>query len=351
MNSSSANPLKRSYNPNYSDIKDADETKSQKSDDPRSSKVQKVAISSLPVPSFSNLNGNPTPIISPAKQTTEDKFLSELDEQFKAMHRKTFIDSSSFYKLSEYSVACQNSNYNRYTNVLPKNGNIAYAIVDQENIYVNASKINLGSYHYIAAQGPTKKTLASFLMMTYTQDALGICITTKAVEGFNSKCYGYWEFKEEQCLDCEKVGVINYTISKSASVDENLEGLEILDLVITPKGLEPKKFPIYRVLNWSDHGAITVDLCKSLVSKLPTDLTKKPLIVHCSAGLGRTGVVILAHSMVYEPSYAIKFTENLNQTAEEILSLMRDQRANMVQTKEQYRLAVSTAKQLLDNKF
>lgn len=68
------------------------------------------------------------------------------------------------------------------------------------------------------------------------------------------------------------------------------------------------------------------------------NVNKGPLIIHCSAGIGRTGVFCAVHSMLKKLEHDMKSrpdVEPIINMVDAVLYL-RQQRSGMIQTKEQY---------------
>jgi len=96
----------------------------------------------------------------------------------------------------------------------------------------------------------------------------------------------------------------------------------------------------YQYVEWPDHGlpfvsATFLGLCETVNEFNPPN---SPIVVHCSAGIGRTGTFCTVHTILEK----LKEDMKDNPTKEPCFSVletvlwMRDQRPGMVQTKEQY---------------
>ncbi|XP_041347200.1 receptor-type tyrosine-protein phosphatase alpha-like [Gigantopelta aegis] len=99
-----------------------------------------------------------------------------------------------------------------------------------------------------------------------------------------------------------------------------------------------KTFDHYHFTSWPDHGVPKVlDLLEFFWLTRATHPTRPgPVLVHCSAGIGRTGTYIALHIL----------TDEMNKTGRmnilEMMTKIRDQRKNMVQTKSQYECIFTT---------
>ena len=98
----------------------------------------------------------------------------------------------------------------------------------------------------------------------------------------------------------------------------------------TAKGSAPLKVTQYHFTGWPDHGVpqngvTLINFIKRVRTAHPYR-DSRPLLVHCSAGVGRTGAFIVLDSMLQR----MKAEENLN--IYEFLKQLRAQRVLMVQT-------------------
>ena len=167
-----------------------------------------------------------------------------------------------------------------------------------------------------------------------------IVMLTNTHEKGREKCYAYYPTKMASCLEfgtvrvcledeCEKDGIIQRDIAVSRTC--------------APGAVHRVKH--YQLKNWPDHGVPeSPEDIYCILDKL-SGLTPKdgPPVVHCSAGVGRTGVG-LALDIVLRRGAALGQTEVQNLLPEVILSAidiqavvlgMRHQRAFMVQTAHQ----------------
>ncbi|RCN24469.1 Protein-tyrosine phosphatase [Ancylostoma caninum] len=86
----------------------------------------------------------------------------------------------------------------------------------------------------------------------------------------------------------------------------------------------------YHWMDWPDRGVPEADLAPiALLSRLKECTT--PIIVHCSAGIGRTGsIVLIEHAMelLHQPAPLLEISGYLTE--------LRKQRNNSIQTEHQY---------------
>ncbi|CAI8013028.1 Receptor-type tyrosine-protein phosphatase F [Geodia barretti] len=187
-----------------------------------------------------------------------------------------------------------NRNKNRYINIIPyDHSRVILAL--QENTpgsdYINASYIDgyRRNNQYIATQGPTTTTLADFWRMVWELDCPTIVMVTKLEEEDKRKCEQYWP-----SYGSTTYGNVQVTLKEA----ENLAEYSIRTFSITPlAGQSSAQMPVREVkqfhfLKWPDHGVPNYATALLHFRKrvhLYHPLKRGPMIVHCSAGVGRTG--------------------------------------------------------------
>uniref|UniRef100_A0A669CM16 Protein tyrosine phosphatase receptor type O n=1 Tax=Oreochromis niloticus TaxID=8128 RepID=A0A669CM16_ORENI len=220
---------------------------------------------------------------------------------------------------------------NRYTNILPYDFSRVKLISmhnDEGSDYINANYIP-GYRHnkeYIATQGPLPETRNDFWKMVLQQKSPIIVMLTQCSERRRVKCDHYWPFNEDPVMYGE---VSVELLSESESPEWIIrkfrlgyadESQDVLHLNYT---------------SWPDHGVPTVNAIESILQfvhivRQQANRTKDPIIVHCSAGVGRTGTFI-ALDRLMQHIREHEYVDILGMVSE-----MRSHRLSMVQTEEQY---------------
>jgi len=234
-----------------------------------------------------------------------------------------------------------NSQKNRYQNVLAPEQTRVKLSEREGSDYVNANYIDgqiPGSEKaYIASQGPVQAILVDFWRMTWETKTSVILMLTKEVENARLKCDAYWPEVDTPLI------LENFKISLQ-DIDEKDE-LTIRTLVLentseTETEKEKRIIHQFQYTAWPDHGVpVSTTAFLELAEKADiANETKGPILVHCSAGIGRTGTFCTIHSTLKKVELELK--EHPDEVpkiniAEEVLAL-RKQRPNMVQTVEQY---------------
>uniref|UniRef100_A0A8C0UGG0 Receptor-type tyrosine-protein phosphatase eta n=1 Tax=Cyanistes caeruleus TaxID=156563 RepID=A0A8C0UGG0_CYACU len=225
----------------------------------------------------------------------------------------------------------ENRGKNRYNNVLPydisrvKLSNQSSGTGD----YINANY--MPGYNskkaFIAAQGPLPNTVEDFWQMIWEKNIYSIVMLTKCVEQARTKCEQYWPDKQPKSYGDIVVTMVSEVVLPEWTIrDFTVEKSN------TPESHTVRQF---HFTSWPDHGVPeTTDLLISfrhLVheynSQNPMD---SPTLVHCSAGVGRTGTFIAIDRLIQQMEM-----ENTVDVYGVVYDL-RMHRPLMVQTEDQY---------------
>ncbi|XP_052095466.1 receptor-type tyrosine-protein phosphatase kappa-like isoform X3 [Mytilus californianus] len=228
----------------------------------------------------------------------------------------------------EVAQKSENKIKNRYGNIIAYDHSrvILTPVADDVNDdYTNANYIDgyKREKAYIAAQGPTKPTIDDIWRMVWQEDSKTIIMLTNPTETGKKKCEQYWPIEGKQ----EYAGLIVEFLECQYLPDFSIRTFRISK---DDKTTVVKQF---HYTTWPDHGVPRFGNSLLLFRqkiRLHDNLDNGPPIIHCSAGVGRTGTYIA-------------IDVNLDQAKNEgivdvhnFVQLMRTQRVNMVQTLEQY---------------
>ncbi|KAL4234479.1 hypothetical protein ACF0H5_006124 [Mactra antiquata] len=195
--------------------------------------------------------------------------------------------------------------------------------------YINASYIK--GYNkdraYIASQGPTVKNKNEFWRMIWENNVNLIAMVTKLIEETKNKCTQYWA-ENGNGKTFGKVTVFTES-------EEEFAEYSIRRLKITYDGEKENRYVLHYIYTaWPDKNIphSTCSLLHFWQKVRKNDANKaNPWLVHCSAGIGRTGTFI-AIDYLYDQGRDAGYID-INACVRQL----RDQRVNMVQMKEQYR--------------
>ncbi|XP_077438821.1 tyrosine-protein phosphatase non-receptor type 13 isoform X2 [Vanacampus margaritifer] len=223
--------------------------------------------------------------------------------------------------------APENRDKNRYRDILPYDK--TRVTLGEKRDYINASHIRMQAgdeaLSYISCQGPLPSTVTAFWQMIWENKADVIAMMTQEVERGRVKCHKYWPEKPNEPLDTGKyhVHLVNQQCLEYFHI-------KVIRMVETETA-ETHNVHHLKFTHWPDHGV--PHYSKQLVRfirYLRSVHHQGPVTVHCSAGIGRSGVLICTDII-------LSLTErDLPINVSNIVKEMRLQRHGMIQTKEQY---------------
>ncbi|XP_032884717.1 receptor-type tyrosine-protein phosphatase F isoform X9 [Amblyraja radiata] len=219
---------------------------------------------------------------------------------------------------------------NRYANVIAyDHSRVILTSVDgvPGSDYINANYID--GYRkqnaYIATQGPLPETLSDFWRMVWEQRTVTIVMMTRLEEKSRVKCDQYWP-----CRGTETYGMIQVTLLDTVE----LATYSVRTFAIYKNGSsEKREVRQFQFMAWPDHGVPEyptpiLAFLRRVQTCNPPDAG--PMVVHCSAGVGRTGCFVVIDAMLER----VKLEKTVDIYGH--VTCMRAQRNYMVQTEDQY---------------
>lgn len=268
-------------------------------------------------------------------------------------HTEQALTQKSHPWTFQAGIERKNGPRNRYSNVFPwdyTRVHLPKSISGTD--YINASWIKLERNQYIAAQGPLDNTIHHFWAMCFDQaqhqksDVIFVAMVTPLVEQNREKCAKYWPSKKEGRWDLSKamreefVELTDFTL---AWVSETVhEDLVMTKLKVECKGVV-KTVVHCHYAAWKD--TLAPESPRALISlskewrryqKIYPELVP---VVHCSAGVGRTGTFIAIDHFLNS-----SILRTHSDPVFDTVRALRDQRMMMVQTLSQYCFLYDTAR-------
>ncbi|XP_061185094.1 receptor-type tyrosine-protein phosphatase alpha-like [Saccostrea echinata] len=218
---------------------------------------------------------------------------------------------------------------NRFKSVYPYDHS-RISLRDTQDDYIHANYIqNVNNEKtYIASQGPKKNTIDDFWAMVYQENVSVIVMLTNLVEGKKKKCEKYWP---ERGIDALHGQIRVHFVNEKQYANYIIRSFRIYK---SQQSDTSRKVTQFHYTQWPDHGVpdpISLVLFHKHVRRaLEKANIKWPLLVHCSAGIGRSGTFIALDAL---------HQQGLNTgviNVAEYVSKMREDRMNMVQNVDQY---------------
>uniref|UniRef100_A0A4W3J8K6 Tyrosine-protein phosphatase non-receptor type n=1 Tax=Callorhinchus milii TaxID=7868 RepID=A0A4W3J8K6_CALMI len=238
----------------------------------------------------------------------------------------------------------ENKNKNRYKNILPFDH--TRVVLDDGDMnepgsdYINANFIlrreaesRCPKKKYIATQGCLQNTVNDFWRMVFQENSRVIVMTTKEVERGKSKCVKYWP--EEMSLK-EYGGMRVRNVRENPAHDYILRELKLSKV---GQGNMERTVWQYHFKSWPDHGVPSdpggvLDFLEEVNLKQESIAEAGPVVVHCSAGIGRTGTFIVIDILI---DIIREKGVDCDIDVPKSIQMVRSQRSGMVQTEAQYR--------------
>ncbi|KAM7006684.1 receptor-type tyrosine-protein phosphatase alpha isoform 1-T1 [Tautogolabrus adspersus] len=268
-----------------------------------------------------------------------DKLEEEMNRRM-ADDNKLFREEFNSLPVCPIQASCdaaskeENKEKNRYVNILPYDHSRVHlssleGVPDSD--FINASFINgyQEKNKFIAAQGPKEETVNDYWRMIWEQNTATIVMVTNLKERKECKCAQYWP--DQGCWTYGNIRVsvedtmvlVDYTIRKFC-----------IQQVGDVSGKKPQRLVTqFHFTSWPDFGVpfTPIGMLKFLKKvKNYNPQYAGPIVVHCSAGVGRTGTFIVIDAML-DMMMSERKVDVFG-----FVTRIRAQRCQMVQTDMQY---------------
>ncbi|XP_069185018.1 receptor-type tyrosine-protein phosphatase T isoform X2 [Procambarus clarkii] len=256
----------------------------------------------------------------------------ETSEEFRSV-------PDNFNKSSDVGQLPENKPKNRFRNNLPYDDTrVLLSIINDDpySDYINANHVSgYGGMRYIAAQGPKDvkvPTIVDFWRMIIEHDINAIIMVANFVEGGKSKVGEYLNPGATLDFDGYLVSVLHR---------EQFPHFNVSSVQVSTGGLS-HSVQHYHYTSWPDHGI--PDEAGSMAQMLrhyQNRHSEGGTIVHCSAGIGRTGTVLQVLLMFEMLAVEGSFDPL------EVLKHLRNCRARLVENQAQYNLSLQILDEIL----
>uniref|UniRef100_A0A8C2FKS0 protein-tyrosine-phosphatase n=1 Tax=Cyprinus carpio TaxID=7962 RepID=A0A8C2FKS0_CYPCA len=244
----------------------------------------------------------------------------------------------------------ENKSKNRYKNILPFDDTRVVLQNADPNVvgsdYINANyvinKLMDINYQkvYIACQGCLATTVNDFWQMVWQEGTRVIVMTTREVEKGRNKCVPYWPTTEGESKEVGRYVVTLLSEKDAADYKKTVFSIP-LSRTITH----------YQYLSWPDHGVPqepggVLSFLEQVNRKQHALSSAGPMVIHCSAGIGRTGTIVVI-DMLIDNIDAKGLDSDID--IQKCIQMVREQRSGMVQTEAQYKFIYLAVLQYIES--
>ncbi|KAK0406653.1 hypothetical protein QR680_018710 [Steinernema hermaphroditum] len=268
--------------------------------------------------------------------------------------KNEFIEKLKLRKADkcDYAAFNKNPSCNRYASIVCLDATrvklvkrVKPANVPSETDYVHANWVKMEGVGqvFIAAQGPLDSTISDFWRMVDQEKVKTIvmlCQTEESTVKYGKeitekKCAQYWPLEQKnETHGCMQVNTMQVTKKDNRNT---------YSLKVTQEGSNGTYTKLIQMTDWPDHG---IPSSTEGVLHLLTLIDPKALcVVHCSAGIGRTGTFIAVAAAIE------RLQKGLRVNMVDIIKELRSQRASTVQTALQYCFALRCVLDYIKNKM
>nr|XP_038029667.1 tyrosine-protein phosphatase non-receptor type 2 isoform X2 [Anas platyrhynchos] len=231
----------------------------------------------------------------------------------------------------------ENRNRNRYRDVSPYDHS-RVKLQNTENDYINASLVVIeeAQRYYILTQGPLPNTCCHFWLMVWQQKTKAVVMLNRIVEKESVKCAQYWPTKEEDVMTFSETGFRVRLVSEDV---KSYYTVHLLQLENINSG-ESRMISHFHYTTWPDFGvpespASFLNFLFKVRESGSLSPEHGPAVVHCSAGIGRSGTFSLVDTCLVLMEKKDPFSVDIKK----VLLDMRKYRMGLIQTPDQLRFS------------
>lgn len=238
------------------------------------------------------------------------------------------------FKVAKYP---ENRNRNRYRDVSPFDHS-RVKLGSSENDYINASLVEMeeAQRSYILTQGPLRNTCGHFWLMIWEQNTKAVIMLNRVIEKGSEKCAQYWPTQEEQ-MSFRDTRFVVRLLSEDIKSYYTIRQLELQNANTG----ETREIYHFHYTTWPDFGVpeSPASFLNFLFKVRESDSLGPdhgPAVVHCSAGIGRSGTFSLVDTCLVLMD---KRKDPSSVDIKKVLLDMRKYRMGLIQTPDQLRFS------------
>ncbi|XP_010863451.1 tyrosine-protein phosphatase non-receptor type 2 isoform X1 [Esox lucius] len=239
------------------------------------------------------------------------------------------------FKVAKYP---ENRNRNRYRDVNPFDHS-RVKLENSENDYINASLVDMAEAQrsYILTQGPLRNTCGHFWLMIWEQKTKAVIMLNRVIEKGSEKCAQYWPTTDKRELSFEDTRFLVTLLSEDV---KSYYTTRLLELRNTNTG-ETREIYHFHYTTWPDFGvpespAFFLNFLFKVRESGSLGVEHGPAVVHCSAGIGRSGTFSLVDTCLVLMD---KRKDPSSVDIKAVLLDMRKYRMGLIQTPDQLRFS------------
>ncbi|XP_023345281.1 tyrosine-protein phosphatase non-receptor type 2 [Eurytemora carolleeae] len=263
----------------------------------------------------------------------EEEF-REIQNMWRHHYSTICIESRNIDHPALEALKPENKSLNRYRDVYPYDHSRVPLKSVAKTDYINASLVEVPEVKrkYILTQGPLGNTVDHFWSMVWEQNSKAVIMLNRVIEKGTLKCHPYWPQNTGDRLECEESGLV---VTNDSCIPG--EHYNLTSLILTHSNLEESRTVLhYQYTTWPDFGVPTspdtfLEFLGAVRDSGSLEQDVGPAIVHCSAGIGRSGSFILVDSCLLRAETEGPDSVNIKQT----LLNMRTYRMGLIQTEDQ----------------
>jgi len=267
-----------------------------------------------------------------------------MEEEFRSInnnwrhHYSTIcIESRNHEYAAVEALKPENKANNRYRDVYPFDHSRVPLKSVSSTDYINASLVDVPEVErrYILTQGPLGNTVDHFWSMVWEQNSKAVIMLNRLIEKGTLKCHQYWPPNVGECFECSDSGFSVKNESCVPGPDYNLTTLHISN-----KEGESRSVLHFQYTTWPDFGVPSspdtfLEFLGAVRDSGSLENCVGPAVIHCSAGIGRSGSFILVDSCLLRAEKDGPNSVNIRQT----LLHMRTFRLGLIQTEDQLKFS------------